>query len=95
VEKPVDSVQHTKAAVTLRDRAEKAGWRVQLTSVTGEWKDKEVHSSLLRLQHEDGRRMVGQWLDGKATSAYLWRGATVDPVEARISFRELAAEVKR
>jgi hypothetical protein len=59
-------MDHTKAAVTLRDRAAKAGWRVQLTSVTGE-----------------------------ATSAYLWRGATVDPVEARISFRELAAEVKR
>jgi hypothetical protein len=77
-----------RAAERLAEKGRLAGWRVKVDTARGVWRGSVVASVLVRFERP-GHGAVASYLDGKASTAYVW------PVEdrfgnrARISFREL------
>ena len=71
------------------------GWQVSTETRRGSYQGRAVVSTLVRFRRPTGDRMVAQYLDGKAKTAYHWpERADRIVFPTRISFPDLKARLK-
>lgn len=85
-------IETPKAAESMSKLALAHGWRTRLAITEGDFREKHYESVLVRMAKGD-RRMVAQYLNGKAVTAYEWR-AEMRVIASRVPFAELRRKLR-